>query len=83
MTKKQFKHEPDGYIPIVNSITEDELRPDWLPDDEVLLFFDNPFNKNKKIPKGIKINTLKKEEFIKYQNEGRIPKNYKIEEWIK
>lgn len=82
MTKKQFKHEPDGYIPIVNSLTEDELRPNWLPDDEVLLFFDNPLNKNKKILKGVKIDTLTKEEFIKYQKEGRIPKEYKIEDWI-
>ncbi len=82
MTKKQFKHEPDGYIPIVNSLTEDELRPKWIPDDEVLLFFDNPLNKNKKIPKGVKIDTLTKEEFIKYQKEGRIPKEYKIEDWI-
>ena len=82
MTKKQFKHESDEYIPIVNSLTEDELRPKWLPDDEVLLFFDNPLNKNKKIPKGVKIGTLTKEEFIKYQKEGRIPKKYKIEDWI-
>lgn len=79
---RQFKHESEGYIPILNSITEEDIRPNWVKGDEVLVFFNNPFNKNAKIPKTIKINTLTKEEFIKYQEEGRIPKDYKIEDWI-
>lgn len=82
MTNKQFKHEPDGYVPILNSITEEDILPNWVKDDEVLLFFDNPFNKDAKIPKTIKINELTKEEFVKYQKEGRIPKDYNIKDWL-
>lgn len=81
MTKKQFKHEPDGYIPLKDG-GEIHIRPSWVPDDEVLIDVVNPLNKNHVFQKFVKIKDLSEEEFIKYQNEGRIPKNYKIEEWI-
>lgn len=79
---KQFKHEPDGYIPLLDS-GEIEIRPDCMPDDDLLVDFVNPLNENDIMQKFVKINTLSKEEFIKYQKEGRIPKDYKLEEWIK
>lgn len=82
---KQFKHEPDGYIPLLDTDNGELIRPDWVKDDEVLLYFPNPLGKKKKskLKQCIKINTLSKEEFIKYQKEGRIPADYKIEDWIK
>lgn len=81
---KQFKHESENYIPIVNCDDGTLIRPDWVPIDEVLIYVENPFSKdNKKISKLIKINSLSGDEFIKYQKEGRIPKDYKIKDWIK
>lgn len=79
---KQFKHEPDGYIPLLDN-GEIEIRPDFMPYDELFVDVVNPLNKNDIMQKFVKINTLSKEEFIKYQKEGRIPADYKIEEWIK
>ena len=79
---KQFKHESDDYIPLLDS-GEIEIRPDYMPYDELFVDFVNPLNKNDIMQKFVKINTLSKEEFIKYQKEGRIPADYKIEEWIK
>lgn len=79
---KQFKHESDDYIPLLDS-GEIEIRPDYVPDDELLVDFVNPLNENDIMQKFVKINSLTKEEFIKYQKEGRIPADYKIEEWIK
>lgn len=79
---KQFKHEPDGYIPLLDTDNGELIRPYWIKDDEVLLYFPNLLGteKKSKIKKCIKINTLTKEELIKYQKEGRIPIDYKLEE---
>lgn len=79
---KQFKHEPDDYIPLLDN-GEIEIRPDYMPYDELFVDFINSLNKNDIMQKFVKINTLSKEEFIKHQKEGRIPADYKIEEWIK
>lgn len=79
---KQFKHEPDDYISLLDN-GEIEIRPDYMPYDELIVDFINPLNKNDIMQKFVKINTLSKAEFIKYQKEGRIPADYKIEEWIK
>lgn len=73
---KQFKHESDNYIPLLSSEGTRE-RPWWVNDDELILYVNNNTDFITK-----KINTLSKEEFIKYQKEGRIPKSYKLEEWI-
>lgn len=54
-----------------------------MPYDELFVDFVNPLNKNDIMQKFVKINSLTKEEFIKYQKAGRIPADYKIEEWIK
>lgn len=78
---KQFKHEPDGYIPLLNN-GKIEIRPDYTPDDELLVDFVNPLNDNDTMQKFVKINSLSKDEFIKYQKEGRIPEDYKIEDWL-
>lgn len=40
---KQFRHEPDGYIPLLDS-GEIEIRPDCMPDNELLVDFVNPLN---------------------------------------
>ena len=80
---KQFKHESDGYIPLMDS-GEIHIRPKWVPKDELLIDYKNPLSKEHEIrQKFVKINSLSKEEFVKYQKDGRIPKNYKIEDWIK
>ena len=79
---KQFKHESDDYIPLLDN-GKIYIRPDWMPDDELFVDVVNPLNKNDIMQKYVKINTLSKEEFIKYQKEGRIPADYKIEDWIK
>lgn len=79
---KQFKHESDDYIPLLDN-GKIEIRPSYVPDDELLVDFVNPLNKNDIMQKFVKINSLTKEEFIKYQKAGRIPADYKIEEWIK
>lgn len=69
MTKKQFKHEPDGYVPILPS-EGSEKRPWWLNEDEVLIYFyDDDGNLDFKTKK---IKDLTKEEFKKYKDEGRI-----------
>lgn len=84
MTKKykQFKHEPDGYVPLQHN-GKLYIRPPDLPKDELLIDLKNSLNETSIMQKYVKINTLRKEEFIKYQKEGRIPKDYKLEEWIK
>lgn len=79
---KQFKHESDDYIPLLDN-GKIYIRPDWMPYDELFVDVVNPLNKNDIMQKYVKINTLSKEEFIKYQKEGRIPVDYKIEDWIK
>ena len=79
---KQFKHESDDYIPLLDN-GKIEIRPNYVPGDELLVDFVNPLNENDIMQKFIKINTLSKEEFIKYQKAGRIPADYKVEEWIK
>lgn len=69
MTKKQFKHEPDGYIPILPN-EGSKKRPWWLHDDEVLLYFyDDDGNLDFKIKK---IKNLTKEEIKKCKDEGII-----------
>lgn len=78
----QFKHESDDYIPLLDN-GKIEIRPSYVPDDELLVDFVNPLNKDNIMQKFVKINSLTKEEFIKYQKAGRIPADYKIEEWIK
>lgn len=78
----QFKHESDDYIPLLDN-GKIKIRPSYVPDDELLVDFVNPLNKDNIMQKFVKINSLTKEEFIKYQKAGRIPADYKIEEWIK
>ncbi|MEJ8786564.1 hypothetical protein WKT05_08935 [Peptoniphilus sp. HCN-40583] len=78
----QFKHESDDYIPLLDN-GKIYIRPDWMSYDELFVDFVNPLNKNDIMQKFVKINSLTKEEFIKYQKAGRIPADYKIEEWIK
>lgn len=77
---KQFKHEPNGYVPILSD-EGSKKRPWWLEDDEVLIYFyDNNRNLDLKTKK---IKELSKNEFINFQKEGLIPKEYKLEDWIK
>ena len=78
----QFKHESDDYIPLLDN-GKIEIRPSYVPYDELLVDCVNPLTKDNIMQKFVKINSLTKEEFIKYQKAGRIPADYKIEEWIK
>lgn len=71
---KQFKHESDGYIPLLDTDDGKLIRPYWVEDDEVLLYFPNPLarKRNLKLKSALKsirfqkknsLNTKKQEEF--------------------
>ncbi len=74
---KQFKHEPDCYIPLLDS-GEIEIRPDYMPDDELLVDFVNPLNKNNIMQKFVKINSLKKKNSLDIKKKEKFQKIIKL-----
>lgn len=48
-------------------------RPFWIEDDELLLY--DPL-------RVVKIASLSRENFLRYQKDKLIPSDYKIEDWI-
>lgn len=71
-----FKHEGKGYAPFKPDESGTELRPWWMCDDELLIEDENKYLTLKKI------NELSRDEFMRYQKEGRIPESYDVKDWV-
>lgn len=75
---KQFRHEPQGYVPF-RPAESLKNRPFWVKSDELIRF---DLEVKSIFDKIVKIETLTKEEFLFFQKNKAIPESYKVDDWI-